>query len=161
MSIKSILVPVDGSEHADKAVEFASDLAARWGAELNLLHVHLAGHVPKEIRKLSDKPGEERPGVAMGAAYVPGGLPREVIEDIGQKLLERAKKTAEKAGAKKVKAEAVDGPVSKTLLDHAKKKKADMIVMGSRGLGDLQGLLIGSTSHKVQQLAECTVVTVK
>lgn len=161
MTIRNILVPVDGSPEADKAVGFAADLAARFDAGLHLLHVHLIGHVPDEIRKLSDLPGEERPGLSVGAAHAAPGLPREVTEDIGRKLLERSRETAAAAGVGKVEAVAVDGPVTATILEQARERKADMIVMGARGLGSLEGILIGSTSHKIQQLAECTVVTVK
>lgn len=43
----------------------------------------------------------------------------------------------------------------------AKRAKADLIAMGRRGLGGVKGLLLGSVSHKVSQLADCSVLTVK
>jgi len=60
--------------------------------------------------------------------------------------------------------------MSKTILvpvdgsEHSKKAlefAADMIVMGSRGVSDLKGLVMGSVSHKVMQLAPCTCVSVR
>ncbi len=45
--------------------------------------------------------------------------------------------------------------------DRAWSSKADVIVMGSRGLGHIKGMLMGSVSHKVNHLAECTCITVK
>lgn len=161
MAIKTIVVPIDGSAHADRAVELAGDLAAKYGAKISLIHVHLHGHVPDDIRALSDKPGKEMPGMAVGAGYAEAALPQDVLEDIGRKLLERAQETVKQAGVKTIETEIASGPAAAAILDHAKKQQADMIVMGSRGLGDLKGLLIGSVSHKVQQLADCDVVTVK
>ena len=55
----------------------------------------------------------------------------------------------------------VEGDPAEVVLDLATKHKADMIVMGSRGLSDFKGLLLGSISHKVSAQAECTCITVK
>lgn len=161
MTIKTIVVPVDGSAHADGAAALAGELAGKHGAKISLVHVLMHGHVPDHIRALSDKPGPEIPAMAVGAASSEPSLPHDVLEDIGNKLLEKAKETASKAGAETVETEITGGPTANAILDHAKKCQADMIVMGSRGLGDLKGLLVGSVSHKVQQLADCNVLTVK
>ena len=47
------------------------------------------------------------------------------------------------------------------IVEFAKQKQIDLIVMGSRGLSDIKGLFLGSVSHKVSHLAECTCITVK
>jgi nucleotide-binding universal stress UspA family protein len=54
-----------------------------------------------------------------------------------------------------------DGDPVKEILRQAEEDSANLIVMGSRGLGDLQGLLMGSVSHKVNHLAKQTCITVK
>ncbi|MDX1608497.1 MAG: universal stress protein [Halofilum sp. (in: g-proteobacteria)] len=159
--IKKILVPVDGSEHSDRAVELGSDLASKYGAPLVLLQVLLSGHVPNDIRKLSDKAGEERPALTMGAAHVEAYLPDEVREDIADKLLERARATAEKHGAKQVETVKDSGNVTERIIAQAREHRADTIVMGSRGLTYLEGILLGSVSHKVLQLFDGTVITVR
>ena len=46
-------------------------------------------------------------------------------------------------------------------IETAKARNVDTIVIGSRGLGDLQGLLLGSVSHKVAQMAPCTCIIVR
>jgi len=46
-------------------------------------------------------------------------------------------------------------------LETAQSKSVDMIVMGSRGRGDLEGLLLGSVSHKLTHAAHCTCVVVR
>jgi nucleotide-binding universal stress UspA family protein len=53
------------------------------------------------------------------------------------------------------------GPLARTIVQVAKDRGADAIAMGSRGLGDVEGFLLGSVSHKVSSLAECTCITVK
>lgn len=161
MEVKNILVPVDGSKHADKAVRLAGDLAAKYGARVTLLHVLLHGRLPDDIRKLSDKPGRPEPGMAVGAGYVEPSEPIEVLEDIGDKLLARAEEAAKGEGATHIDRIKTGGVAAEEILDNADKVNADMIVMGSRGLGGLKGLLAGSVSYKVQNLAKCTVITVK
>lgn len=159
--IKSILVPVDGSAHSDKAVQFAADIASKNDARLHLLNVLLYGHVPESIRNLSDKKGREEPPIAVGAGYVEASLPHEVLEDIAAKLLERAQKIAEEHGVSNVSTSWRGGSAAEAILEQAKEAEVDTIVMGSRGLSDLKGMVVGSVSHKVQHLFEGTVITVK
>jgi len=159
--INNILVPVDGSELADKAVELGADLASKYGARLVLVHVLLSGHVPDHIRNLSDKEGAEEPPMAVGAGYIEASLPREVLTDIADKLLERAKSAAERHGVQEVETVWHAGSPSERILAQAEESGVDTIVMGSRGLSDLKGMLVGSVSHKVSHLFEGTVITVK
>ena len=56
---------------------------------------------------------------------------------------------------------AASGDPASRILETAAAEQADMIVMGSRGLGGLKGLLVGSVSNKVNHLAKCTCVCVK
>jgi len=53
------------------------------------------------------------------------------------------------------------GQPARSIVEFAKDRGIDVIVMGSRGTGDMEGLLLGSVSHKVTSLAPCTCVTVK
>jgi nucleotide-binding universal stress UspA family protein len=53
------------------------------------------------------------------------------------------------------------GDPVKCILSMTEQEEVDVIVMGTRGLGDLQGLLVGSVSHKVSNLAPCTCIAVK
>lgn len=159
--ISNILVPLDGSGHARKALELAADLAAGAGARMHLVHVLLRGPVPEQIRKLSDKPGRLEPPLVVGAAYIEASLPRDVLEDIAAKVLEEGRRVATEKGVKEVETAWVEGDPARAILEQAAASGADMIVMGSRGLSNLKGLLVGSVSHKVQHLFEGTVVTVK
>ena len=53
------------------------------------------------------------------------------------------------------------GQPANRIVEVARELDADMIVLGSRGLGNIGSLLLGSTSQKVAHLAPCTVVTVR
>jgi len=49
------------------------------------------------------------------------------------------------------------GPFAKTIVRQANRLKADLILMGSRGLSDIQGFLLGSTSRQVAAITSCSV----
>lgn len=144
--IKNILVPVDGSKYSKKALELACDLADKYDAGLHLLHVILSP--------------EAKHTLVLGGASVTVDASEEEIEKAGHKVIEAAKKIAGEHGRNKVETEVVGGPTAQRILEYAKDNDVDMIVMGSRGLSDISGLLVGSVSHKVSHLARCTCVTV-
>jgi nucleotide-binding universal stress UspA family protein len=75
--------------------------------------------------------------------------------------MEDAKARARDQSVASVRTVMREGDPGAAILQIAKEEKADLIVMGRRGLGDLAGLLLGSVSHKVAHLAECACLTVK
>ncbi|MHA1152759.1 MAG: universal stress protein [Alphaproteobacteria bacterium] len=149
--VETILVPTDGSDHADKAVAFAGDIAPKYGATIILLHVlgdPGSGMVPNELSEL--------------ARLEQIQLTEHDIRQAGaSELLHNGEALARKHGATKIQQAIEEGDPTRSILASAEAHGADMIVMGSRGLGDLQGLLLGSVSHKVGHLAKCTCVTVR
>lgn len=175
--IKTMIVPTDGSTHADKAVGLAADLATKYGARLILVHALMRNETPGELRSLLarlDAPAdlvarldEETDAMVstIGSAYaeVPVLLPLspELLEAIGQHVCDRARVIAREHGANDVAVSIVNAAPADAILGAAQHEKADMIVMGSRGLGRLQGLLLGAVSQRVGHLATCTCVTVK
>jgi hypothetical protein len=80
-------------------------------------------------------------------------------EALGRRLLDDAERSAVVKGLKGTETTLVYGDPATEILALAEATKADMIVMGSRGLSNLKGLLVGSVSHKVMNLAKCTCVT--
>mgnify|MGYP006287921577 CR=1 FL=1 len=172
---QQILVPIDGSKHAQKALELAARIAAGSDARLSVIHVLIHGHVPGDLRALSDVAIDEGleeapregfteaslPRSGADAHVEPAEAPRELLEDIAGKLLERAERTAREHGVDRVETAWCAGDPARAILDQARERGADMIVMGSRGLGDLAGLVTGSVSHKVSHVFDGTVVTVK
>ena len=68
---------------------------------------------------------------------------------------------ARQHGARDVTGDVEEGDPAERILRHAEIDKANLIVMGSRGIGSLRGLLVGSVSQKVSQLAPCSCITVR
>ena len=176
---KSILAATDGSDHANKAIDLASDLAAKYDARLVLLHILPHGHLSGDLRRfaetehltkhtnplpISEEPTEEH--IALAVSHLEPTEEEEpsvhyVFEILGQRVLDQGKAIAQGKGVNKVQIKMKDGEPVEEILKCAKAENADLIVLGSRGLGGLQGLLMGSVSHKVCHLATCTCVTVK
>jgi nucleotide-binding universal stress UspA family protein len=170
-SIKRILVAIDGSEHAKKALDVAVDLAARLETELLILHVVSNNPLSEQERALV-----ERHCGDGGAALAPlmetdaslrGLLNREaesaarIRGALGERLLAEAERAARALGAKEVHAILGHGDPARTILSVAKDNGADAIVMGSRGFGELQAFLLGSVALKIAHVAHCTVITVR
>lgn len=148
---KNILVPVDGSASAHKAVDIACDLASRYAAELTVLHVlEDAGspRIPRELRQYAE----------LEHVWI---SEMDVRRSASEEVLQNARIRARDRGQERVATQTEVGDPATTILAYAKDHGIDLIVMGSRGLGDLKGLLMGSVSNKVAQIAQCTCVTVK
>jgi nucleotide-binding universal stress UspA family protein len=171
--IKTILVPTDGSEHAKKAVVLAADIANKYASRMVVLHILSADPLPEGLVRMAEAehitPPRSEPPIA---ATPEGKFPTSTL--FGQKddkpeirrfaaehLLSEAEKIAKDKGVKDVHCVIEDGDPVKEILRHAEEDTTNLIVMGSRGLGDLQGLLMGSVSHKVCQLSPCSCITVK
>jgi nucleotide-binding universal stress UspA family protein len=175
--IKTILVPTDGSDHAEKAVTLAADIAEKYGAKLVLLHVLPSGPLPESVRRMAEVEhlmSDAPPDIAEAIAAIPQGrfpastknvrdadTARKVFEFLGQRLLVAGERIARDKGAPELDTAITEGDPAKRILDYAEREDANLIVMGSRGLGDFKGLLVGSVSHKVSHIAPCTVVTVR
>ncbi len=145
--VKTIVCPVDGSDQSAKALNFAADLAQRYPARLELLFV--------------TQPLMAEDIFAMGSLAIPVDLPQEDLEQYGNKVLEKAANLARGTGLEDIGTTSRQGDPAHSIVDYAAEIGADMIVIGSRGLGDLSSLLMGSVSHKVAHDAKCTCVTVK
>lgn len=142
--IRRILVPIDFSTDSLNALASACDLAKRVGAELLLLHV-------VEIIYVAD------PYVAAGADI--GGFLDEQRRMAKQQLARIAadlKKKGRRIGIM------VEGGVpSQVIVDTAKRKGMDLIVMGTHGRTGIAHMLIGSVAEKVVRTASCPVLTVR
>jgi nucleotide-binding universal stress UspA family protein len=142
---RSILVATDGSDHANAALAVASALAKDLSAKLALVTVPQPAVDP----------------VLVGYTTVPIPLSHEELEKGGLDLLDKAVASLPEAQRADVKTKVLFGDPAHAVVDEAVAIGADLIILGRRGLGRFSGLLIGSTTAKVNQLAPCAVLTVK
>jgi nucleotide-binding universal stress UspA family protein len=133
-----LLVAVDHSEHTTRVLAVARDLATLSGGEVFLLHVQ-----EREISRLGEFPTE-----SSTEAKEPISSALAVLKEAGVKA----------HGEVVV---APHGHVAKVLLSEAKKHDVAVIMMGTRGLSDLEAVVIGSTAHKVIHLADRPVLVVR
>lgn len=173
--LTTILVPTDGSDHANKAVELAADIAAKYGSRVILLHTLLSGEAATDLRHMAEvehlletesvgvqpMPYGNSPEAALRTAAEGRPMPPRTLELIGQQILGGAEAALRRKGVSEISLETREGDPAKCILDVAKRESASLIVMGSRGLGALKGLLLGSVSQKVNQEASCTCMTVR
>ena len=150
--IRKILVPIDGSTHAWKALDLAADMAQQHGARLIVLHVVQFEPLPDALRAFAQA---ERVSVEEEEGrYI-------YARSLGDQLTRSGEARARDKGVSDVVGCTVDGKPAEQILELAGSEGVDMIVMGSRGLSDTKAFFLGSVSHKVANRATCTCVTVK
>ncbi len=142
---KKIMAAFDGSKHAELAVETACQLAKALGAEL---HVFNAPHIIEDT-------------VIVGYSTVPIQPTKERIEAECDEIRKQVKAITDKHADMEPEFHFAAGNPGSMIVGEAKEAEIDLIVLGRRGLGQFTGLLIGSTTTRVSQLAECAVLTVK
>lgn len=136
-----ILLAVDGSERALHAARVAADLArAMKSKELRIVVSYES--IPPYL-------GEPNMQYAIDAR----------MKD-AQSVLEKAIKEVGKTPGE-VHSELLEGSPAETIIEVAATRQSDLIVMGSRGLGRLAGLVLGSNSQKVVSHAPCPVLIVR
>jgi nucleotide-binding universal stress UspA family protein len=136
---KSLLVAVDHSEITERVLAAACDLAALSHGEVWVLHLREREVLPR------------------------AGLIASESTDEAQAAVDAAVDELAKAGvtAHGTVRNTIFGHAAREIIEDAKEHDADVIVMGSRGRGDLTGLLLGSTAHKVIHLADRPVLVVR
>ena len=141
---RKILVGVDGSESALKAVDLAAALSQAHDSQLVLVHVVQLSAIADQVLKISATEHLKQ-------------NPKGIMEKLSQNVLDQARKHAIKAGASEEQITTVttDGDQARQLIQAAKRRKADLIVLGTRGRGRMEGLLLGSVSQKIAALAPC------
>jgi nucleotide-binding universal stress UspA family protein len=136
---EKLLVAVDHSHHTEHVLSAARDLASLSHGEVWVLHL--------------------REGEVMARA----GLFETETTDEAQAQVDAAVEEFTKAGIKAhgVVRNTIYGHAAREIVEDAKSRDVDVIIMGSRGRGDLAGLVLGSTAHKVIHLADRPVLVVR
>jgi len=138
---RSIVWATDGSEHADRALRYVTDLAqAGQGTSITIVHIAETGH-------------------GAGAAFLPRhGAERhqivrqleEIADGLREKGLSVSVEVRDKPGARP----------AHEIADIARKNGADLIVAGTRGLSAIGGIALGSVTHRLLHIAPCPVLVV-
>jgi nucleotide-binding universal stress UspA family protein len=149
---EKFLVAVDGSDHGWRALELAADLAKLSDAELIVLHV-----VPYEAISEALKQFAKAEGIQIEEESARFHAGRTLADAITSE----AKTRTTKRGLARVTTQTAEGNAANEIVAIAKSEDVDMLFVGSRGRGEITGLLLGSVSHKVMNLAPCTCVIVK
>jgi nucleotide-binding universal stress UspA family protein len=136
---EKLLVAVDHSHATERVLSAARDLASLSNGEVWVLHLREREVMPR------------------------AGLIETESTDEAQKEVEAAVEELTKAGIKAhgVVRSTIYGYAAREIVEDAKSRDVSVIIMGSRGRGDLAGLVLGSTAHKVIHLADRPVLVVR
>ena len=145
---KQIIVGIDGSSSANTAIWVACDLAKHYKGNVTLVHV----------------PHGEAAAFALGAVagyHAATTMPSfEEVEKAGQKILDEGLASAKGMGCKNVLTQMPHGDAATEIIAHAERVGADLIVTGRRGLSRISNLVLGSTTQRINQLANCACLSV-
>ncbi|MEL6807961.1 MAG: universal stress protein [Pseudomonadota bacterium] len=145
---KTIVVGLDGSEPAQHALRLACDIAGKYGADLHLVHT----------------PQPQTVAFAMGAVagyHAATTMPSpDEVQAAGDKILTDGKQIAAEAGQSVTGTLQKLGDAADVMIEYANECGADLIVTGRRGLGSVGALVQGSTTQRVNHLAQCACLSV-
>ena len=140
MKIQKILNPVDGSDHSVHATQSAIELALVFNAKIVLMHCH------------------DRFPVVLAEPYFQQAVNK--INKDAETLVKPFMEMLEKEDLD-FEVRLLEGPAGSKIPEVAKIEDIDLIVMGSRGVSDFAGLLLGSVAHQVLHKSGCPVFITK
>ena len=144
--IARIMVPTDFSPASDAALDYARDLAHKFGATIDLVHVF-------------DDPFTSGAFVGDGTVMMPVDA-RDALEKYAREQLE-TRNAAHASSLPGSSTEFLLGSPAKRIVERAKENGVDLIVMGTHGRSGLGHLLIGSVAERVVRTATCPVLTTR
>lgn len=143
---KKLLVPLDESDLANNIAENALGIAKRYDAEICIIYV--IPPIPSYMTRYHGK---------VETAY------KEIQNLIENSANDRMKAVAEQYGNRgiKVDTKVLKGNPADEICKEAKEGEYDLVVIGSRGIGDIKGFFLGSVSNKVVKQAPCPVLVIR
>lgn len=143
---KRVLIAVDGSAGANRALDHAVQEAKSRGADLLIVNVIGGSGILEDVFLYATE-GQQ--------VWL-----KEMLNSLSAKILTEARKRAIGLGIATVHIESRSGDIAKTIIEIAKQNDAEMIVVGKRGIGRAAGLLLGSVSQNLISLADRPVLVV-
>jgi len=144
--MKRILATTDGSEGANRAVDYAADLAKQSGAPLLIANAIGGYGLPDEIF---------REFTRSQATWLD-----ELLRSNSAGILTKARDRAQERGAAAVEIESLTGEVGETIARIAEDKDVEAIVVGKRGASGVAALVLGGVAHKLVSLSSRPVIVV-
>ncbi len=143
METQHYLVPLDFSEHAEKALDYAIELASKVPAHLTLLHV------------IHTMP--------LGVTDMEASLPYSHFQEMEADIAQAMDTYLQRVQAAKLQGEVktVHGVPFQEIVEHAKAGNVDLIIIGTHGRTGLRHVLLGSVAEKVVRLAPCSVLVTR
>ena len=138
----NILVLIDGSDNSFRALDAALLLSEKLGSNISVIHVM-----------------EEVPITHIGSEKILNEL-LEAYKKENQDILLKCSEIANQKGLT-IKTFLLQGNPASVILDYNKKKKFDLVIMGSRGLGKFKELILGSVSSKIVHHSSCAVLLIR
>lgn len=144
--MKNILVAVDGSKSADRALMKAKKIGTAFNSKITILHI------------IEDLSNPDALHISFAAGY-DATVQKHLQEQSAELLDDYMKNFKDYSGT--VDTLTQKGKPGDTIIKVAKEKGCSLIVMGHRGLGTLAGAMLGSVSHKVVNKSGISVLIVK
>ncbi len=138
---KKILIPIDGSGYSLKALHHAAKLAEHTGALITIFHVM---ELPEQLKSLKSYP-----------------LLKKQTAENGEMIIREAGEICASYKVITCDSKMIPGVPADEIIREEKHGGYDLLVIGSRGMGDVKGWLLGSVSRKVVRHAECPVLVIK
>jgi len=143
-SPKRILIPIDFSDYSLHALQYGIELAKKFTASLDLLHV-VKEPVPTTFSMVMNE---------------------DSIDQMYQKAMKKSEEELVKIGNSmevdvKYKTHVISGPIAKRIVESADRNDIGLIIMGSHGLTGIMRFLLGSNTEKVLRQVDSPVLTVK
>jgi len=136
-----ILLATDGSENAGRAAKEAADLAVEMSSHVILVYI------------INNPPSQSRMVKANFDVH-------SILEEDAKSQIKDTLNIFEANGLPHTLKVAIGDPAAE-IIEIAEKEKAELIIIGSRGLGTIKGVFLGSVSQKVTHNSKCPVMIVK
>jgi len=171
---KNIVVTIDGSEPSSHALAVGVDVAKQYGARLTIVHAIMSDTSLAELKEVArshgfsdqiavelDEATSVRPIPDLRTAASLAVIPEEMLEKIGKLLVDEIASKARALGLEEVETAVLGEDAAWEILNYAETNDVDLIVSGTRGLGGIKSLFLGSVSHKLLKEAKCPCLLVK
>ena len=157
-----ILVGVDGSENSQKALDYALEIAEKFGASVHILNVFQPPpEVEDQLSTFQRTPTSGYPEGQMGYQSNMASFIRD-LRKMHEAVLSKANEYATKLKpALKITAELKEGDASSEIVETATNGRFDLIIIGHKGNSKITELFLGSTSERVAHQAKCSVLISK